>query len=144
MILIDANLLIYAINEDSHHHAKAKPWLETIFSGTTVVGLPWIVILAFLRITTHPNIVKNPLSTDQAVGFVESWLEQPYIKLIAPGEKHWPILRQLLQSSGTGGNLTSDAHIAALAIELGCDVYSADHDFKRFAGIRHINPLELE
>ena len=144
MILIDANLLIYAINADLPHHTKAKFWLEKIFSGTTAVGLPWIVILAFLRITTHPKIFDTPLSSEQAVGYVESWLNQPYIKFISPGEKHWPILRQLLQSAGTGGNLTADAHIAALAIELGCDVYSADHDFKRFAGIRHFNPLELK
>ncbi len=142
MILIDANLLIYAINQDSPHHMKAKQWLEKTFSGTTSVGLPWIVILAFLRITTHAKIFEKPLSSEQAVSYVEAWLNQPYNKFIVPGEKHWPILRQLLQSTGTAGNLTSDAHIAALAIEYGCDLYSADHDFKRFMGIRHINPLE--
>ena len=144
MILIDANLLIYAINQDSPHHLKAKQWLEKTISGTKSVGLPWIVILAFLRITTHTKIFENPLSSEQAVSYVESWLNQPYVKLIAPGEKHWPILRQLLQSTGTAGNLTSDAHIAALSIEFGCDLYSADHDFKRFIGIRHINPLEVK
>ncbi len=142
MILIDANLLIYAVNADSPHHKVAKKWFEKTLSGDSAVGLPWIVVLAFLRITTHHNIFQTPLSPPQAIAYIESWLIQPHVKLITPGENHWPILKQILHSTGTAGNLTSDAHIAALAIEMGCEIYSADHDFKRFPSVRHINPLD--
>lgn len=141
MILVDVNLLIYAIDADSLHHSTARRWLEQTLSGTTPVGLAWIVLLAFLRITTHASIMRNPLSTEEALAFIDSWLRQPYVSLIIPGEKHWPILRNLLLSTGTAGNLTSDAHLAALALEHGYSIYSADSDFKRFPGINHINPL---
>ncbi len=79
--------------------------------------------------------------SDEALAYAESWLEQPYVTMVGPGEKHWPILRNLLHSSGTAGNLTSDAHIAALALEQGATVYSADNDFKRFIGVGHVNPI---
>ena len=142
MILIDANLLIYAVNLDSHHHRRARGWLEETLSGATSVGLPWICLLAFLRITTRPGILAHPLTSDEATGFVESWLAQPFVEPVVPGSGHWPILRNLLRAAGTSGNLTSDAHVAALAIEHGATVYSADHDFKRFTGVDHVNPLE--
>ena len=142
MILIDANLLIYAVNLDSHHHRRAREWLEETLSGATSVGLPWICLLAFLRITTRPGILAHPLTSDKATGFVESWLDQPFVDPVVPGNGHWPILRNLLRLTGTSGNLTSDAHVAALAIEHGASVYSADHDFKRFPGVDHVNPLE--
>ena len=142
MILIDANLLIYAVNLDSHHHRGARRWLEETLSGATSVGLPWICLLAFLRITTRPGILARPLKSDEATSFVESWLSQPFVDPVVPGSGHWPILRNLLRSTGTSGNLTSDAHVAALAIEHGATVYSADHDFNRFAGVDHVNPLE--
>jgi len=141
MILIDANLLIYAIDADSPHHIKARAWLEATLSSDTEVGLAWGVMLAFLRITTHPKIVRSPLPPEQALDYVDTWLAQPYVKLIAPTERHWPILRNLLQRTGMAGNLTSDAHLAALALEYGYTVYSADHDFKRFPGLNHVNPL---
>ncbi|MGH9418337.1 MAG: type II toxin-antitoxin system VapC family toxin [Thermoanaerobaculia bacterium] len=142
MILVDANLLIYAIDLDSPHHRQAQAWLEGILSGTTPVGLAWIVVLAFLRITTRKTSARNPLTPERAIAHVDSWLALPHVTLVFPGEKHWPILRNLLQSSGTAGNLTSDAHLAALAIEQGYSVYSGDHDFRRFAGLKVINPLE--
>ena len=142
MILIDANLLIYAVNANSHHHRRARGWLEETLSGSTSVGLPWICILAFLRITTRPGILARPLKSDEATGFVESWLDQPFVEPVVPGSGHWPILRNLLRLTGTSGNLTSDAHLAALAIEHGAIVCSADHDFKRFPGVNHVNPLE--
>jgi toxin-antitoxin system PIN domain toxin len=141
MMLVDANLLIYAIDRDSAHHRKAHAWLEGVLSGTATVGLAWIVVLAFLRITTRAAIVHNPLSTEQALAYVDSWLAQPNVSLVRPGEKHWPILRNLLQTSGAGGNLTSDAHLAALAIEQGYTVCTTDHDFRRFAGITVVNPI---
>jgi len=141
MILVDANLLIYAVDRDSPHHASARRWLEEALSGSESVGIPWITALAFVRITTHPGVMRKPLTAESAIDYVDGWLRQPFVKLIGPGEKHWPILRNLLIASGTAGNLTSDAHLAALAIEHGGAVASADNDFRRFAGVTHVNPL---
>lgn len=141
MILVDANLLIYAIDADAPQHKRARPWLEQVLSGVDPVGLPWIVILAFLRITTREGIMLRPLPLDAALAYVQSWLQQPCVEAVAPGEHHWPILCRLLEATGTAGNLTSDAHIAALALERGASVCSTDHDFARFPGIRHVNPL---
>jgi hypothetical protein len=141
VILLDANLLIYAIDADSPQHERARPWLERVLSDAAPVGLPWIVILAFVRITTRAGIMRRPLALADALAYVESWLQQPCVEIIGPGEQHWPILRRLLEATGTAGNLTSDAHIAALALERGAAVCSTDHDFARFPGIRHVNPL---
>jgi uncharacterized protein len=141
VILIDANLLIYAIDRDSPHHEQARPWLEQLLSGTTVVGLAWIVVLAFIRITTRPGVLGRPLSAEHAMAFVDGWLDQPYVNAVAPGEDHWRILRNLLRTTGTAGNLVADAHLAAIALEHGAAIYSTDHDFKRFPGIEHVNPL---
>jgi hypothetical protein len=141
VILIDANLLIYAIDSDSPQHERARPWLERVLSGADPVGLPWIVILAFIRITTREGIMRRPLPLGAALAYVQSWLRQPCVEAVAPGEQHWPILCRLLEATGTAGNLTSDAHIAALALERGATVCSTDHDFARFTGIRHVNPL---
>ena len=141
MILVDANLLIYVINEDASHHRAAKDWWEAALSGNNVVGIPWVVALAFLRITTNPRIFPVPLSADQAIAYMNEWLDHPVTTLVSPRDKHWYILRNLLSDSGMAGNLTTDAHIAALALEQGYEVYSADNDFKRFSGVRHVNPL---
>jgi hypothetical protein len=141
VILVDANVLIYAIDADSPHHARARRWLEEMLSGDTPVALAWIVILAFVRITTRAGIMRKPLPPDEALAYVDSWLKQPYVRALAPGDTHWPILKSLLQSSGTAGNLTSDAHLAALALEHGGTIASADNDFRRFAGVTHVNPL---
>ena len=143
MILVDANLLIYAVNSDAIQHQQARKWLEQTLSGSTEVGLAWIVILAFIRITTRPGIMTRPLNCNDAISYIDSWLQQPHVQLIAPGDKHWPILRNLLKAAGTAGSLTSDAHLAALAIEHGAEIYSADYDFRRYAGITHINPLQV-
>jgi hypothetical protein len=142
VILIDANLLIYAVDADSPHHAQARPWLEDRLSGTTAVGLPWIVTLAFIRITTRPGILRKALSPERAMEYVDGWLDQPYVRAVGPGEHHWQVLRNLLKTSGTAGSLVADAHLAAMAIEHGAPVYSTDHDFKRFPGVEHVNPLE--
>jgi len=141
MILVDANLLIYAIDQDSPHHQKARTWLEEILSGTTPVGLAWIVVLAFLRVTTRASVMNKPLRAERAIEFIDSWLAQPNVSLVRTGEQHWAILRNLLRASGTGGNLTSDAHLAALAIEQGYTVFTSDNDFRRFAGLSVVNPL---
>lgn len=141
MILVDANLLIYGIDSDAPLHRPAREWLEDVLSGTTRVGLPWTVLLAFLRITTRAGILVRPLSLDEATEYVDSWLAQPFVEPVVPGPAHWGILRSLLAASGTAGNLTSDAHIAALAIEHSAAICSTDHDFGRFPGVRHINPV---
>jgi toxin-antitoxin system PIN domain toxin len=132
MILVDANLLIYAINKDAPHHRRAKRCLEKALSGSESVGFSWGVILAFLRITTRPGILSRPLESGQALVYVNEWLDPGY----------WPIIRSLLSTAGTLGNLTSDAHLTAIAIEHGAKVYSADYDFQRFQGIQHVNPLD--
>ena len=142
MILVDANLLVYAIDSDSPHHAAARRWLEGVLSSAQPVGLAWIVVLAFLRITTRPGVLVRALTLERALRYIDEWLAQPYVTALGPGEHHWQILRNLLRTSGTAGNLVSDAHLAAIALEHGCPVYSTDHDFKRFSGIEHVNPLE--
>jgi uncharacterized protein len=141
MILVDANLLIYAIDRESVHHSKARVWVDQILSETTPVGIAWIVVLAFLRVTTIQRQTRKVLSPERAIALVDSWLAMPHVSLVLPGERHWPILRNLLQVSGTSGNLTSDAHLAALAIEHGYTVFTADSDFQRFAGVSVVNPL---
>ena len=141
MILLDVNLLIYAINEDAPLHRKAKSWLESTVSGTETVALPWIVLLAFLRLTTRIGLFRTPLRVDRAFDLVEAWLDQPVVKTIEPTAKHPRILRDLVMPLGTAGNLTSDAHLAALAIEHGAELCSADTDFARFPGLRWRNPL---
>ncbi len=141
MILIDANLLIYAIDRDSPHHKAARKWVERALSGPATVGLSWGVILAFLRLTTRPGILRHPMSGETALDFVDEWLGLPAVEIVVPGEGHWPVFRNLLEAAGTAGNLTSDAQLAALAIERGATVFSADNDFGRFPGLRHVNPL---
>ena len=142
MKLIDANLLLYAVNKDAPLHAKAKAWLETTLSGRETVAFSWNVILAFVRLTTRPGLFRNALSPERAIDLVAAWLDQPSATVVHPGPRHVPILRGLLTSLGTGGNLTSDAHLAALAIEQNAELCSCDADFARFAGLDWRNPLE--
>jgi uncharacterized protein len=141
MILLDVNLLIYAINEDAPLHRKAKSWLESVISGTETVALPWTVLLAFLRLTTRTGLYATPLRVECAFDLVEAWLDQPVVTTIEPTAKHPRILRDLVTPLGTAGNLTSDAHLAALAIEHGAELCSTDSDFARFPGLRWRNPL---
>ncbi len=141
MILLDANLLIYAVNKDAPLNRKAKSWLESTLSGRETVGFPWNVILAFLRLTTRPGLFRYPLPIDTAFDVVASWLDQPSAIIVHPSPRHLRILRELLLPLGTGGNLTSDAHLAALAIEHRAELYSSDNDFVRFRGLRWSNPL---
>ena len=141
MILGDANLLLYAVNADLPQHEPARQWWENVLSGTEPIGLPWVVILAFLRLSTNSRIFEQPLDPAKALGYLDEWLSQPVAEPLRPGPNHWAILRNLLEPTGTAGNLTTDAHIAALALEHGGRVDSADNDFQRFAGIKHVNPL---
>jgi len=141
MILLDANLLIYAVNADAPLNRKAKGWLESVLSGQETVGFPWSVLLAFLRLTTRPGLFRRPLPVHTAFDLVASWLDQPAAVIVHPGPRHLPVLRELLLPLGTGGNLTCDAHLAALAIEHRAELCSSDGDFARFSGLQWRNPL---
>ena len=141
MILLDVNILIYAINRDAPQHLRAKRWLETTVSGKESVGFSWSVLLAFLRVTTRPGLFRNPLPPETAFDIIESWLEQPLVTVIHPGPRHLALLRELLIPTGTGGNLTSDAHLAALAVEHGAELCTSDSDFARFPRLKWRNPL---
>ncbi len=141
MKLVDLNLLLYAIDEGSPQHGRARPWLEEVLSSTEDVGFAWIVLLGFVRISTNPVILEYPLGSDQALDYIDGWLAQPSATVVQPTERHAARLRELLEPLGTAGNLTTDAHLAALAIEHGGELCSADTDFARFAGLRWHNPL---
>lgn len=142
MKVVDINLLIYAINKDTPHHPKAKKWLEESLSSDEPFGFAWIVILGFLRIVTSGRIMPRPLSSEIAIEIVDEWLSQSPAVLIVPTDRHWSILRELILPLGTAANLTSDAHLAALAIEHGARLYSTDNDFSRFPNLRWTNPLD--
>lgn len=141
MILVDANLLLYAYDASSEHHARAREWLEETLSAPDPVGFPWVTLLAFLRITTNPRALRNPLTLADATAIVSSWLAQPCASLVHPGERHWEILSGLLASAQARGPLLMDAHLAALAIELGAALATNDRDFARFDGLRVVNPV---
>lgn len=144
MKVVDLNLLIYAVNRDSEKHAAAKAWLENVLSGDEPIGLPWIVLLGFLRLTTNHRVLPKAIRPEQATAIVDTWLAQPAVVALSPGEQHWDVLRDLLADAGTAGNLTSDAHLAALAIENGAELCSTDADFARFPRLRWHNPLLVE
>jgi uncharacterized protein len=141
MILLDANILIYAVNRDAPQHQAVKRWLEAALSGTETVGFSWNVLLAFLRVTTRAGLFQSPLPVETAFRVIASWLELPPAVVVHPGPGHLDALRRLLLPLGAGGNLTSDAHLAALAIEHDAQLCSTDSDFTRFPGLRYRNPL---
>lgn len=141
MLIADLNLLLYATNLDAPQHDRARRWWESAVGGDEVVGLAWVVILGFVRLATNPRIMSSPLTLAQALAVVAGWLAQPVVRVVEPTERHWGILKQLLEDNGAAGNLTSDAHLAALAIEHGATLCSADRDFARFAQLRWNNPV---
>jgi toxin-antitoxin system PIN domain toxin len=136
MFVVDANVLLYAINEASPHHKRARPWLDDALSGREPVGFAWTVVLAFLRVATHPAVFPRPLTPEQAMAAVRDWLAQPSATIIEPTARHLDILAGLLIEAGTAANLVGDAHLAALAVERDATVVSFDADFGRFAGVR--------
>lgn len=141
MILPDINLLLHAYNTDSPVHAPARAWWEGLLNDTRPVGLSWAAILGFLRISTHRQVLTNPLPVGEACGHVRAWLAQPYVSVVDPGTRHAAILFGFFESLGTAGNLTTDAHLAALAVEHQAELHSTDADFARFPGLRWTNPL---
>ena len=140
MVVVDANVLLYAVDSASTHHEQTRSWLDTSLDGAEAVGLAWIALLAFIRIGTNPAILPTPMTVDEATGQVEAWLGAPGAVVAQPTARHAGLLRGLLRESGTAGNLTTDAHLAALAIEHGAEIVSYDRDFARFAGVRHRLP----
>jgi toxin-antitoxin system PIN domain toxin len=139
--LVDLNLLLYAIDEEAPAHERAKAWLEEALSGTEELGFAWVVLLGFVRLTTSPAVFEAPLGADEALDIVDGWLAQPVATVVDPSERHARNLRELLAPLGTAGNLTTDAHLAALAIEHGAELCSRDADFSRFPGLRWRDPL---
>ena len=141
MILIDANLLLYAYHPRSSVHERARTWLASTLSGPVPVRLAWTTLLAFLRITTSPRIFERPLSMNEAEAVVSTWLALPAVATLEPGERYWGILRDLLRSEQVSGALVMDAALAALAIEHGATLCTTDRDFSRFRGLRVEDPL---
>jgi uncharacterized protein len=139
--LPDLNLLLYAVDERAPHHERAREWLEASLSGTEAVAFAWAVLLGFVRISTHPAVFEQPLDANDALDYVDGWMAQPVATVINPTDRHPRTLRTLLEPLGTAGNLTSDAHLAALAIEHGAELCSSDTDFARFDDLRWVNPL---
>jgi toxin-antitoxin system PIN domain toxin len=140
VVIVDANVLLYAVDRSSAHHETSRAWLDTALAGSEAVALAWIALLAFVRIGTNRAILPTPMSVDQATSQVETWLTAPAAVVAAPTPRHVALLRGLLRETGTGGNLTTDAHLAALAIEYGADIVSYDRDLGRFPGVVHRLP----
>jgi toxin-antitoxin system PIN domain toxin len=141
LIIPDVNLLLHAHNRDSPWHGPARKWWKRLLESSEVVGLPWVAMLGFIRITTNRHVLEAPLSVEAACATVREWLAQPYVGIVHPGERHAEVLFRLIERLGTGGNLTTDAHLAALAVEHQAELHSTDRDFGRFPGLRFVNPL---
>jgi toxin-antitoxin system PIN domain toxin len=141
VLIPDVNLLVYAYNSDAPDHRAARLWWERSLSSLTPVGLPWSVLLGFLRIMTSRRILAVPLHSSEALSHIRSWLAQPQAHVIEPGPRHLDLLESLASAAGITGELTTDLHLAALAIEHQAELHSNDSDFGRFPGLRWVNPL---
>ena len=140
MKLVDANVLLYSVNEDAPRHQAARRWLDAALSGNETVGFAWIVLLAFLRLSTNPVVFPSPLATAEAVGVIRGWLSAPTASVVQPSARHVDILAGLLSAFGTAANLVNDAHLAALAVEHAAEIATFDSDFGRFPGVRWASP----
>jgi hypothetical protein len=141
VILPDINLLVFAHNAAAPLHAAAREWWEDLITREQPVGLPWAVAFGFLRLVTHPSVLTTPLDPAAALDRVETWLNQPCVQPLEPGPRHLAIVRTLFAATTVAGRLTTDTHLAALAIEHQCELHSNDNDFERFPGLRWRNPL---
>jgi toxin-antitoxin system PIN domain toxin len=142
MKLLDANILLYAYDKSAAHHESCRGWLESAFNAGETIALPWQTILAFVRIATNPRAVKTPLSGAQACDIVGTWLERPNVVVINAADRFWNILRQQIVEGQVSGPLVTDAALAALAIEQGATLCSTDRDFRRFQGLRLVDPIQ--
>ncbi len=141
MIIPDINLLVFAYNSDAPFHHRARAWWESCLTDRRTVGLPWVVMLGFVRLMSSQAICSDPMEPVVAIGHVESWLERPQTLISVPGPRHLDILSEITQSARISSRLTTDAHLAALAIETQAELHSNDIDFGRFPGLRWIDPL---
>jgi toxin-antitoxin system PIN domain toxin len=141
MKLVDLNILLYAVNSAAPLHPRVLAWWETTLNGSEPVALCWPVIAGFIRLSTRQGIFAAPLSVDAACRRVDRWLELPTVRLVTETESHWSLLKQLLADVGAAGNLTTDAHLCALALSHGATLVSCDNDFARFDGLRWENPI---
>lgn len=141
MIIVDVNLLLYAVITGFPRHEPARQWWEDTLNGTTEVGLPAVSVFGFLRIATNPRVFDAPVPVEAAVAYVDQWLDRPQVRLLLPGPRHLTIAFDLLRELGTAGNLTTDVQLAALAIEHQAELHTNDTDFARFPGVRRVNPL---
>lgn len=141
MILPDLNLLVYAYNRDIPQHRQAKAWWEAALSGTETVGIPWAVCLGFLRLVTNRRVMEQPWPPEHALQVIRSWLERAQVQILQPGPRHLDILEGFAAGKLLSSNLSTDAHLAALAVEFQAVVHSNDADFDRFPGVRRVNPL---
>lgn len=141
MILIDANLLLYAYHTRAPQHAASRDFLESSLHGADLVRFAWVTLWAFVRIATNARAFERPLTLAEAERAVSSWLAQPVAGILEPGERHWEILRAVMRDGKAVGPLVMDAVLAALAIEHGATLYSADRDFARFSGLKWIDPV---
>jgi uncharacterized protein len=141
MILIDANLLLYAYHPRATQHEKSRAWLTEVLSGTDLVRFAWLTLWSFLRIATNARVFERPLSVSEAEAAIASWFAQPAAGILEPGERHWDILRELMREGQTTGALVMDTVLAAIAVEHGATLCTTDRDFARFPGLRWVNPL---
>ena len=142
MKLVDANVLLYAVNTDAHHHDQSRVWLDGALSGADTVAFSWMVLLAFVRLVTKVGLFPSPLGIDEAMDRVDAWLAAAPAVIVEPTSAHPRIVQQLLGPVGVGGNLVNDAHLAALAVEHRASIVSFDNDFGRFPGVRWAPPGE--
>jgi toxin-antitoxin system PIN domain toxin len=140
MVVVDTNVLLYAVNRRTAEHEASWSWMERSLRGAEGVGFSWIALLGFLRVGTHPAALDEPLSVPDAITQVERWLSAPAALIVQPTSRHATVLGALLREVGSGGNLVPDAHLAALAVEHDATVVSFDRDFARFEGVRHRLP----
>jgi toxin-antitoxin system PIN domain toxin len=141
VIILDANILLYAYDSTSDLHQKARAWIESVFSGLEPVGIPWQTVSAFVRIMTNTRLPGERFTTEEAVQLVDDWLAQPNVRLLAPGEHHWALFRQMMVDGQASGELVTDAALAAVTVEYGGMLNTTDRDFARFLGLRWTNPL---
>jgi toxin-antitoxin system PIN domain toxin len=144
VIVLDANILLYAWDSTAKLHAQARAWIESSFSSGSHVGIPWQSAGAFLRIVTNTRFPGDRYTIEEAVAIVETWCEQPNVHLLVPGDRHWDSLRRTLLEGQCSGPLVTDAQLAALTIEHGGTLYTTDRDFARFPGLRWTNPLATQ
>jgi toxin-antitoxin system PIN domain toxin len=141
MIVADVNLLVYAHNKAAPFHAPALRWWKDLLNRQQPVGLPWAVAFGFVRLVTHASVLVNPLAPLDALARVRRWLTLPEVRIIEPGARHLGIVEELFRATGVAGSLTTDTHLAALAIEHQAELHSNDSDFGRFPGLKWVNPL---